>query len=61
MAPEVFKKNYNEKCDEWSMGVLLYYILSGHFPFNGRSIMDLKHKIIKGHYSAMEGYPWDES
>ena len=38
MAPEVFRQNYTEKCDIWSCGVILYIILSGIPPFNGKNI-----------------------
>jgi len=36
MAPEVVeKKFYNEKCDVWSLGIILYYLLTGSRPFEG--------------------------
>ncbi len=35
MAPEVFKGVYNAKCDVWSLGIMLFKMLTGIFPFPG--------------------------
>lgn len=37
IAPEIISKKYNEKCDIWSCGVILYILLCGSPPFNGKN------------------------
>lgn len=36
IAPEVLGKSYGSKCDIWSIGVIVYILLSGIPPFNGK-------------------------
>lgn len=36
MAPEIFAGNYGPKCDVWSLGVVLYMIVTGELPFTGK-------------------------
>ncbi len=51
MAPEVFMGDYNEKCDVWSAGVILYILLCGKAPFMGKSANQIKKKIIDLEYN----------
>ena len=36
VAPEVLAGEYNEKCDIWSTGVIMFILLTGRPPYNGR-------------------------
>ena len=51
IAPEVLKDGYNEKCDLWSCGVILYILLCGSPPFYGKSEKEIFQKILDGNIS----------
>jgi len=59
IAPEVLNKNYNEKCDLWSCGVIMYILLSGRPPFEGNNDFDIIKNIKKGKYD-LESKPFDK-
>ena len=58
MAPEVINRNYNNKCDLWSCGVVLYILLSGKPPFDGDSEIDVFNKISSGKFKLLSS-PFD--
>jgi calcium-dependent protein kinase len=59
IAPEVLKASYNEKCDLWSCGVIMYLLLSGRVPFNGKDDEEIFKNVRKGKYDLSED-PFDK-
>ena len=49
-SPEVLKNNYNQKCDIWSCGIIMYILLSGKYPFYGSSEEEITKKILVGNF-----------
>ena len=46
VAPEILTKNYNEKCDIWSVGIITYLLIVGDVPFKGKNNNDIFNKIL---------------
>lgn len=59
IAPDVLNKSYNEKCDIWSLGVILYILLVGYPPFNGSDDKKIIDAVKKGKYTLDEP-EWDD-
>ena len=59
IAPEVLKKSYNEKCDIWSCGVIMYLLLSARQPFEGKDDNDIMESVAIGKYD-LEKAPFDK-
>ena len=46
VAPEVLRKEYNEKCDLWSIGIITYLLIIGDLPFKGKNNNEIFKKIL---------------
>ena len=54
MAPEVIEKKYGKQADLWSLGVLLYQLLSGYMPFTALDQDELYRKIKNCEWKFVE-------
>jgi calcium-dependent protein kinase len=59
MAPEVFKGRYSKECDVWSLGVVMFLLLSGHHAFPATNTPELYSRIRAANYS-FKGDEWAE-
>lgn len=59
MAPEVITGGYGKEADMWSLGVLLYTLVSGFFPFYEKTTNKVFAKIKACDWSFV-GKTWDK-
>ena len=50
ISPEIIKGNYDEKCDIWACGVILYILLTGNPPFSGNTDKEVYNLITQIKY-----------
>lgn len=50
-APEVLRKGgYSFECDIWSLGIIVYRLFLGTYPFNHKEVRVVEHRILNHRY-----------
>jgi len=58
VAPEVLTGQYNQLCDLWSCGVLLYVLLCGSLPFHAKTDSGMARAVLTSDWT-FKGEVWD--
>lgn len=59
IAPEVFRRHYTASCDAWSLGIILYLLLSGTVPFGAKAkVAKEVHRAIRNDPLVFTGRAW---
>ena len=46
VAPEVIERKFNEKCDIWSLGIIMFRLIYGYVPFKGNTFEEVINHIL---------------
>lgn len=58
-SPEALEGRFSSNSDLWSIGVMLYLLLSERVPFMGEKEDEVKEKIHRGSFDLRD-YPWNK-
>ena len=56
LAPEIIEGSYDEKCDIWSLGVILYILVSAVPPFDGDGDKEIIAQVKKHKYDINSNF-----
>jgi calcium-dependent protein kinase len=51
IAPEIINGSYDERCDIWSAGVILYILVTAIPPFDGENDREIISAVKRGQYT----------
>jgi len=58
MAPEIIERiSHSYPCDMWSLGIILYLMLSGNYPFDTKNI---EYEIVNEPIIFMPNDQWKD-